>query len=219
MARLSFSLEGMKTSESHLKTFFERVKGESSFGEPASTVQRVPDLLSPGTVLDLGAGDGRHALYLASHGFQVRAVDASPSALEKLKALAAEKELSIETELADAARYTIDKRYDVVIVALLFQCLDEESSLRLLKQIQGQTQPGGINVIHVFTKTGDRYRLDQTEDPGAFYPDDGWLSQQYKDWALIEFNSSSSPLIGKFNEDGSPMMSVVERVIARKRDV
>lgn len=209
-------MDGMKTSESHLKTFFERVKGGSSFGEPASTVQRVPDLLSSGTALDLGAGDGRHALYLASHGFQVRAVDVSPSALEKLQILAAEKGLSIQTELADASSYALDTRYDAVIVVLLFQCLTEDQSLRLLKDIQDQTQPGGINVIHVFTKTGDRYRLDQIEDPGAFYPDDGWLNQQYKDWALIEFNASSGPLIGKFNGDGSPMTSIVERIIARK---
>lgn len=206
----------MKTSESHLKTFFERVKDTSSFGEPTSTVQRVPDLLSSGAVLDLGAGDGRHALHLASHGFQVRAVDASPSALEKLQVLATEKGLSIQTELADVSNYSIDARYDVVIVVLLFQCLTEEHSLRLLKQIQDQTRPGGINVIHVFTKTGDRYRLDQVEDPEAFYPDDGWLGRQYKKWIILESDSSVSPLIGKSHTDGSPMTSVVERIIARK---
>ncbi|MEU6210938.1 class I SAM-dependent methyltransferase [Streptomyces sp. NPDC047023] len=38
-------------------------------------------LIAPGRALDLGCGHGRNALYLASHGFEVDAVDLSPVAV------------------------------------------------------------------------------------------------------------------------------------------
>src|SRR5271154_1361182 len=38
-------------------------------------------LIAPGRALDLGCGPGRNALYLASHGFEVDAVDLSPVAI------------------------------------------------------------------------------------------------------------------------------------------
>lgn len=206
----------MKTSEEHLSTFFAKTEHASSFGEPTKTVVRLPELLSSGSVLDLGAGDGRHALYLAEKGFQVTAVDASPSGLAKLQRLAETRGLTVQTAVADASTYSIDHDYDAIVVVLVFQCLTEQASIRLLQEMKVHTKPGGIHVVNVFTKSGDRFRLDRVEDPTAFYPEDGWLKEWYRDWEIIEEDSSSSPLIGKFHADGAPMTSVVERIIARK---
>src|SRR4051812_9854296 len=43
--------------------------------------------LSPGRALDLAAGEGRNALWLAERGWQVTAVDFSRVGLEKARAL------------------------------------------------------------------------------------------------------------------------------------
>ena len=60
----------MKTSEAHMLQFFGKTENASSVGEPTKTVERLAELLSSGLMLALGAGDGRHALYLAKKGFQ-----------------------------------------------------------------------------------------------------------------------------------------------------
>lgn len=57
--------------------------------------------LPPGSVLDLAAGDGRNALWLAARGFAVTAVDIAPTALARLEAAAGEAGLAVTTRLAD----------------------------------------------------------------------------------------------------------------------
>lgn len=55
--------------------------------------------------LDLGAGVGRHALWLAARGWAVTAVDFSATALAHARARAAEMGLSVRTVEADLAGY------------------------------------------------------------------------------------------------------------------
>ncbi len=207
----------MKFSPEGLTQFFNETK-KSSFGEPVKSVERLAELIPPGTVLDLGSGDGRNALYLADKGFQVNAVDLSEAGIEKLKRFAKERGLMIETEVANASTYVIDKDYDAFVVVLLFQFLNEQASTRLLQEMKAHTKPGGANMMHLFTQSGDRQRLDKEEDPDSncFYPADGWLKDFYSDWNIIDHSFATGPLIGKFHPDGTPMTSVVERILARK---
>lgn len=57
--------------------------------------------LLPGRVLDLACGDGRNAIFLASRGFQVTAVDISPAGIARGRARAKEKALAIDWQEAD----------------------------------------------------------------------------------------------------------------------
>ena len=60
-------------------------KEKSTFGNPSKEVKElVPYLKKDAKILDVGCGDGRHALYLASLGFQVDAFDLSKNAIEKI---------------------------------------------------------------------------------------------------------------------------------------
>jgi SAM-dependent methyltransferase len=59
--------------------------------------------VAPGLALDLACGAGRHALYLAAHGWRVVAVDGSSVAIELLRARARELRLGhrIEAHVAE----------------------------------------------------------------------------------------------------------------------
>lgn len=57
--------------------------------------------LAKGPVLDVAAGTGRNALWLAAHGFSVTALDISATALERLAAAAVGRRLEVATRLAD----------------------------------------------------------------------------------------------------------------------
>ena len=56
--------------------------------EPNLAVGEIVRPLTPGRALDLGAGEGRHAIWLAQHGWQVTAVDFSAVGIARALALA-----------------------------------------------------------------------------------------------------------------------------------
>jgi SAM-dependent methyltransferase len=74
--------------------------------------------LSPGTAVDLAAGEGRNALWLASLGWRVTAVDFSAVALDKGRAIARARGLDVQWVHADLADY-VPPAVDLVLVAYL----------------------------------------------------------------------------------------------------
>lgn len=60
-----------------------------------------------GKVLFLAEGEGRNAVFLAKHGYQITAVDLSSVALEKANRLARENQVKIETICHDLATFDL----------------------------------------------------------------------------------------------------------------
>src|SRR5687768_8379395 len=71
--------------------------------------------LEPGTAVDLGAGEGRNAIWLASRGWSATAVDFSQVALDKGARLAGD--LDVTWVCADATRWDPPERVDLVVMA------------------------------------------------------------------------------------------------------
>ena len=63
-----------------------------------------------------GDGEGRNGVWLAEQGLDVLAIDFSPAALEKSRALAAERGVKLRTEIADVTtwRWPV-AAFDVVV--------------------------------------------------------------------------------------------------------
>ncbi len=101
--------------------------------DPDSLLVESVESFRPGSVLDLGAGDGRNALFLARRGFAVTAVDAAPLALETLDAAAASEGLIVETELADLASYEVTRSYDNVVSTLTLHFLPQQAAVSLMR--------------------------------------------------------------------------------------
>ena len=77
--------------------------------------------LPHGRAVDLAAGEGRNAIWLASRGWEVTAVDFSQVALDKGRRLAGGQELtgSVSWVCADATTWTGDGECDLVVLAYL----------------------------------------------------------------------------------------------------
>ena len=73
--------------------------------------------LPPGRALDLAAGEGRNAIWLARHGWVVTAADFSQVALDKGRRLAGDT--PVRWVCADATRWDERSAYDLVMVAYL----------------------------------------------------------------------------------------------------
>jgi SAM-dependent methyltransferase len=74
--------------------------------EPNAFLVSVTDAIPQGPVLCIGEGEGRNALFLASRGYEVEAVDISAVGLAKARALAEERHLTLRTTVADLAHYS-----------------------------------------------------------------------------------------------------------------
>ncbi len=89
---------------------------EFTLGKEANPfLRRNIGLLPKGRALDIAAGEGRNAIFLAQHGFDVDAVDISRIGLRKAQKLAKETGVKIHTLLADLDTYQIEReRYDLI---------------------------------------------------------------------------------------------------------
>jgi 2-polyprenyl-3-methyl-5-hydroxy-6-metoxy-1,4-benzoquinol methylase len=91
-------------------------KKEFALGkEPNPFLKKHIRLLLKGKALDIASGEGRNAVYLAQHGFEVDALDISEKGLKKAQKLAREQGVKINTFLVDLGQYEIEKeRYDLI---------------------------------------------------------------------------------------------------------
>ena len=100
--------------------------------------------LPPGAALDLGAGEGRHAVWLAGRGWQVDAVDFSAVGLAggRLRAAAEGVGDRITWTVADASRFaSAPESLDLVLVAYLQ--LPEDQLRSAVTSAAGALVPGG----------------------------------------------------------------------------
>jgi tellurite methyltransferase len=90
-------------------------KGYALGKDPNPFLKKYLPLLPKGKALDIGAGEGRNAVFLATHGFEVDAVDISQKGLKKTRRLAREMGVRVHTIQADLDRYPIEAdRYDLI---------------------------------------------------------------------------------------------------------
>lgn len=87
-------------------------------GRPSALLARWSHLVRPGRALDVATGLGRNALFLASRGFQVDAVDISPTALAQAARRARRRGLRVRWLGADLDHYRLPPaRYDLAVVS------------------------------------------------------------------------------------------------------
>jgi SAM-dependent methyltransferase len=107
---------------------------------PNTLVAELLGHLPPGTAVDLAAGEGRHALWLASLGWQVTAVDFSSVGIGRGRAQPGADRVGWLT--ADVLRWSAPpSSLDLVLVAYLH--LPTEDMTGLLVRSVGWLRPGG----------------------------------------------------------------------------
>ncbi len=99
----------------------------------------------PGRALDLAAGEGRNALWLAEQGFEVEAVEFSPVAIEKGSALAAHRGVSVTFTLGDLTAPLDLAAADLVLIAYLHLPRDVERAV--LARAAGWVAPAGTFLL------------------------------------------------------------------------
>ncbi len=112
-------------------------------GELARVVREQRDALGRGRVLELGCGTGADAIYLTREGFEVTAIDSSPTAIERARARAEHEGVLPRFVLADLFEFTKDAEpFDLVYDAGLYPFIRRVDLDRYLDMLWRVTRPG-----------------------------------------------------------------------------
>ena len=101
--------------------------------------------LRPGRAMDVAAGEGRNAVFLAEHGFDVVAVDISAKGLEKARQLARERGVELDTRIADLRAYDLGReQYDLITKFYYYEPA-------LFPKVMTALKPGGFFIFQTFS--------------------------------------------------------------------
>ncbi|MFH1027080.1 MAG: class I SAM-dependent methyltransferase [Pseudomonadota bacterium] len=118
---------------------------------PNSFLVSVVDRIPPGRVLMLAEGEGRNAVYLASLGYQITAIDGSAVGLGKALELAAERGVRLTTIVADLAGFEIEpEKWDAIVSC--FCHIPSGIRIPLHRKVVQGLRPGGVFVLEAFSK-------------------------------------------------------------------
>ena len=136
-----------------------------------------------GRVLDLGCGLGNLCIEAARNGAEVVAVDASETAIRRIRKTAAAQGLRIEPVLADVSSYAIAGEFDTTVAIGLLMFFERARALALLDEIQAHVALNGRAVINVLTE-GTTYM--GMFEPGRYcLLGRNELEERFKGWNVL----------------------------------
>lgn len=117
--------------------------------EPADFLIRHIHFLPPGSrVLCIADGEGRNSVWLAGQGKDVVAMDGSGVALDKARALAARKGVSVDYRQGDVALWDWDAEPFDAVVGIFFQFLTPAARALVFAGLDRAIKPGGLLMLH-----------------------------------------------------------------------
>lgn len=102
------------------------------------------------SVLDIGCGEGKDAVYMAQQGCSVTAFDVTESGIRKAKQLASNRLVEIDAFVADINDFEIDKQFDIIYSTGTIQYLFDDNIASFFEKINCLTKKGGIVYFNVF---------------------------------------------------------------------
>ncbi len=102
--------------------------------------------LEPGRALDLGCGEGRNALWLASQGWDVTAVDFSQVAVDRGSGWAEQRGLTVDFRVADVIDYRPEPAAFDLVIAFYLQIPHDEVRQVLTHAVEALA-PGGTLLV------------------------------------------------------------------------
>jgi len=182
---------------------------------PLAIAAELPSWCASGSrVLDVGAGTGRNAVFLAGLGYEVEAIDASATALARLGMRAAARGLSIRTGVQDACSCDIEfSRYHAVLCTFVLHLLTSAQAMQLLDRARAQAAPGAVHMIAAITADGDFF--ERCSPGGRYYPRPGEIATRYRacHWQVHREWVEQRDM-AEIHPDGRPMRNLVSFVIA-----
>jgi SAM-dependent methyltransferase len=125
--------------------------------EPQELVDLItgPKALPPGRALDLGSGYGTKAIYMATHGWNVTAVEYVPRALEEARRRASKAGAKLDFRRGDVTRLSdlkLEPGYNLVFDFGCFHGLRSGQRDAYVQGVNALAAPGATLLLMAFTK-------------------------------------------------------------------
>lgn len=96
-------------------------------------------------MLDLGCGNGRHAIYFAEQGCKASGIDVSQQAIDWAQDWSARKKLDIDFRVADIEHLPYDdETFDVAVSHGVLDHVPMETAVRAAKEVHRVLKPAGL---------------------------------------------------------------------------
>ncbi len=156
----------------------------------AKVVKKICEFRSGGSVLDVGTGEGTHALFLASQGFDVTVLDVTNEKFSKIEEEAKQQGVDIRTVVGDVLSLDqLGTTFDIIICTSVLHFLTIDKIATAVEQLQKATNPHGLNVVSAHT----------TKNEGEVRTHlfaEGELQAYYKEWHMLyEWEGLGGPFV------------------------
>lgn len=136
---------------------------------PNTFVEKIVGGLEPGRALDLAAGEGRNAIWMAQQGWRVDAVDYSAVAIGRAEQLAAKAGVGerLTTQVVDVLTANFEAAYDLVLLSYLQLPADQmRTALRIAVDA---VVPGGRVLVVGHARKNLTEGYGGPQDPAVLY--------------------------------------------------
>lgn len=132
-------------------------------------------------VLDVGMGEGRHAVYLAQKGYDVTGVDISSLAVKKAYHLAREQGTNIKGVVSSMESFEAPAAsFDAIIC---FYYVDRKLVPKLMKLLK----PGGVIIYEAYTLAEKVKNRDMRADPDSYFLKSGELIDMFPNVKILKY--------------------------------
>lgn len=168
--------------------FQQQVRGA---GLPLNPFEQTALPYLQGRVLDYGCGMGNLAVAAAQRGCSVLALDASHTAIEHLRRVAAEQSLPIEVVEADLRSFELAGEFDAVVSIGLLMFFDCATAFRQLQSLQSHLRAGGVAVVNVLVEGTTYLDLFDPESHCLFSREE--MHSRFSGWEILHAGFQEFP--------------------------
>lgn len=169
-------------------------------------------LPASGSALSIADGEGRNGVWLAQQGLDVLAVDFSPAALEKSRALAAERGVRLRTEVADVTTWRWPAAAFDVVVAIFVQVVFPTERTAFFANLKRVLKPDGLLLMQGYRTEQLTFRTGGPPEAERLYTR-ALLQEAFDDMAQLDISEHDSAISEGTAHIG---MSALIDLVARK---
>ena len=150
-----------------------------------SEVVEACKIIKPCNALDMGCSNGRNAVYLGQHRFNVTAVDTNSGAIDALQSMSTEEKMNnIKAQVYDINNANLNEDYGFIACTVTLMFINPDRLDAIIANMQERTLAGGYNLIVCAMSTEEH----PCPVPFPYTLKAGQLNKAYEGWELIKYN-------------------------------